>query len=316
MKRFIYTLILFIIPLVLLFGALEYGLRNIPNDYSFKNHWQEQNISSVKILVIGSSLGYYGIRPQYMNQPTFNASHVSQTIKYDAFIFNKFIDRADSLRLIVWPISYFNLPYELEEDKGAWWRVKSYTIYYDCPYHRYNIKYNNEVVAGQKVFQEISRIFKYLFSDYTEQYCDSMGFGLNFSKNDRIANWYSTEMAMIDVVSHTKDLTEHRDGINANKRRMNEVIQACADRGIQVLLLTPPAYKTYYENLEPQQLNLMTDFCDSLAATYDNTIYLNMLRDPRFEAEDFYDTFHMETDGATKLTKILNEYISQQYTDL
>lgn len=308
MKRFIYTLMLFVLPLVLLFGALELGLRSIPNDYSFKNQWLKQNMSSVKILTLGSSYGYYSIRPQFLSEPAFNAAHVSQSIRYDAFIFDEFIDKADSLQLLIWPIAYFSLPYELEDDSKAWWRVKSYSIYYHCPDHRFDPRFNSEVVAGEKVFQEISRVYKYLFSGYTERYTDSLGFGINYTKSERILERPSM-CGFEDATGHTKDLAQKKDIILANKKRMNHVIQQCVQRNIRVLLFTAPACSTYYDNLESEQLKLMVDFCDSLALTYDNTTYLNLLSDSRFEEEDFYDATHLATEGATKLTNILDDYI-------
>lgn len=310
MKRFIYTIIVFIIPLLLLFGVLEYGLRNIPNDYAYKRQWLDKNISSVQILTIGSSLGYYGIRSQYLPGNAFNAAHVSQSIKYDEFIFNNYIESADSLRLIIWPISYFNLPYDLEEDDNAWWRVKSYCIYYDCPYHPYEIKYNSEVMAGEKVFQEISRVYKHLFTDYTECYCDSLGFGINYEKSKRIDNWYDTGLE--SAVRHTWNLEEKKDIIASNKQRVNAVLQKSSEKGIRVLILTPPSCQSYYDNLDQKQLRLVTDFLDSVALAYDNTEYFNLLTDSRFNEDDFYDAVHLATEGATKLTEIISEYFKNR----
>ena len=51
--------------------------------------------------------------------------------------------------------------------------------------------------------------------------------------------------------------------------------------------------------------------CENLANRFSNTTYLNLLKDSTFVDSDFYDPDHLNTIGATKLTKMLNEVIVQ-----
>ena len=43
-----------------------------------------------------------------------------------------------------------------------------------------------------------------------------------------------------------------------------------------------------------------------------NLIYLDYLKDPRFIANDFFDSNHLSDIGAEKFTKILNEDIKRE----
>ena len=122
MKRFAKTILCFFLPIFLGVLALELGMRSVPNDYTYKNKWLTENISHVRIWTFGSSHGLYGISPKYFSKPAFNSAHVSQPLKYDAFIFDKFIERADSLEWVVLPISYFTLTSKME-DGEEWWRI-------------------------------------------------------------------------------------------------------------------------------------------------------------------------------------------------
>ena len=308
MKKFIIYIVLFFLPLVIFLGGLEIGLRNIPNDYAYKNNWLEHNIQNVQILSLGSSHGYLAIRPEYLDMPTFNAAHVSQSIKYDAFIFNKYIDRADSLRLLIWPMSYFSLLGNME-DEGEWWRAKGYCIYYDCPYHSWEIKYHSALFCTSYK-TSIERVFGYVFSDYSDLNCDSLGWQVGNVKEHRTTGWYLNGKERAD--RHTKDLRLCQDNLRNNTRLVKEVITQCASRNIKVLLLTTPTCYTYYENVNHAQLEIMQNFCDSMAYTYDNVSYLNMFTDSRFTEDDFFDADHLEAEGAIKFTKILNDYISQK----
>ena len=158
MKRFLKVIILFLLPILCGFGMLEYGVRSVPNDYMYKNKWLKDNISHVRIWTFGSSHGLYGISPRYFSKPAFNSAHVSQPLRYDAFIFNKFIDHADSLEWVVLPISYFTMTSCMEEGE-EWWRVKNYCLYYDCPYHKFEVKYNCEIIGNPlPIYKQIKRV--------------------------------------------------------------------------------------------------------------------------------------------------------------
>ena len=63
--------------------------------------------------------------------------------------------------------------------------------------------------------------------------------------------------------------------------------------------------------MDPAQLNSMRRYCDSLVSINENLIYFDMLEDKRFSEDDFYDADHLNECGAAKLTKILDEYITE-----
>ena len=62
------------LAVVIAFIPMEILLENIPNDYSFKKEYLDENSDSIEILVLGSSHSYYGINPIYFHLRAFNAS--------------------------------------------------------------------------------------------------------------------------------------------------------------------------------------------------------------------------------------------------
>ena len=92
MRRFIQKVMLFASPLFLFVVASELIIRRIPNDYSYKNAYLRDNAGDVEVLVLGSSHGFYGVDPVCFSRRGFNASHLSQSLDYDYFIFSKFKD--------------------------------------------------------------------------------------------------------------------------------------------------------------------------------------------------------------------------------
>lgn len=308
MKRFIKVIILFLLPVICGCVLLEYGMRNVPNSYSFKKNWLDLNISSVRIWSFGSSHGLYGISPRYFSKPAFNSAHVSQPLKYDAFIFEKYIEQADSLEWVILPISYFTMTSKME-DGEEWWRIKNYSLYYDCPYHEWEPKYNIEIIGNPLSFyKQIKRVGRYWIKGIDDNSCDSLGLDLGYSKTKRGEEWYMNGHNRVEL--HTQNLKLLNDIIQENRKYLESVIKKCEEKNVSVLLLTTPACSTYYECVDSAQYSLMTETCEEMAQKYNNVQYLNLFKDSRFVEEDFFDADHLETDGAAKLTKILDEYIS------
>ncbi len=285
-------------------------MRAVPNDYTYKYMWLTENISRVHIWTFGSSHGLFGISPKYFSKPAFNSAHVSQPLKYDYFIFDKFIDKADSLEWIVLPISYFTLTSKME-DGEEWWRIKNYCLYYDCPYHRWETKYNTELEGNPlSIYKQIKRVGRYWIKGVDDRDCDSLGFGLGYSKESRNENWWMDGSQRAKI--HTKDIVKSQPIIRENIEYMETIISICEHKQVNVLIITTPVCSTYYDCVDSAQYTLMIETCERFEKKFNHVQYLNLFKDSRFVEDDFHDSDHLATEGATKLTKILEEYIAQQ----
>ena len=306
MKKFVITILLFFIPLIVFLGVLEFGMRIVPNDYAYKNQWLDNNISTLQIWSFGPSNGLVGISPKHFSKKAFNSAHVSQPLKYDAFIFDKFIDRADSMEWVIVPMCYWTLVGSME-DGEEWWRAKNYCIYYDCPYFHFQPKFHFEVIGNPlSIYKQIKRVVDYIIHGTDDITCDTFGLALNFAKDSRRENWYMNGANR--VKDHTKDLSKTQL-IEANRGYLQSIIDKCEKKHVRVLLLTTPVCYTYSDAVDSVQYTMMTSTCEEMAAQYPHVEYLNMFTDTRFDVEDFWDADHLNTDGAVKLTRMLNEYI-------
>ena len=68
-------------------------------------------------------------------------------------------------------------------------------------------------------------------------------------------------------------------------------------------------FETYCQNLNLEQLNVTIKTITGICSNYNNCIYFNLLSDPNFVSEDFYDADHLSEIGAEKLSKIINKKI-------
>ena len=304
MKRFIIKTLLLLLPLFIYAAIQEYVLRTVPNDYAYKNRWLTENSRNLKILTLGSSHGFFGIQPTEFTKSAFNAGHVSQSLLFDEYIFDKFFPHMDSLEYVILPISYFAIRGRGLQYGSENWRVKNYTIYYDCPYFKYQPQFALECYRFAP-----KEMLKAVFTDVTHRSCDSLGRGTDYTLESRSRDWSAA--GPIAMKRHTK-VNYSQSDVDKNLSHINHIVETCMNRDIKVILLTMPTYHTYYEVLDKDQLEQMISCCEAIAQNHKNVIYLNWLKHPSFDEHDFFDADHLNELGAIKLTTLLNQEISTQ----
>ena len=302
MKHFLFQVILFIfLPMACTLGVCEYILRSVPNDHIYKHQFMITNQKNIKILSFGSSHGYYGIQPKFFSKAAFNMAFVSQSLKYDKFLYEKYATNCDSLECIILPISYFSLRSNLEKSQESW-RIKGYCVYMGCNYHGINPIYNLEIMTKSKLLH----IKDALLQQLNYRTCDTLGFCLNYKKEYRAQDWQSTGLTA--CARHSKGKKEN---VETNFQDLEWIIQDCQKRNIKVILLTTPTFHTYYDVVNQDQVIEREEICNSLVQKYNHVIFLDWLRHEQFNEDDFFDADHLNEYGAEKLTKMLDEFIMQ-----
>ncbi|MDB4710838.1 hypothetical protein OAF16_03815 [Flavobacteriales bacterium] len=285
---------------------MELLLRNIPNDYEFKKEYLDKNASEIETMILGSSHSFYGFNPVYFTTKTFNASHISQSLNYDFEIIKKYQSGLKQLKTIVLPISYFTLFGKLEAGSESW-RFKNYIIYYGLGTSNSYADYSE--VISNKLYVNQKRLVSYYIKGNSAISTTSLGWGTNYkSKNARDL----IETGNTAALRHSKDINDikYENILRDNEQTLNSIIAWCKNRNIRIVLLTPPAFKSYRQNLNKTQLNVTIEIAKKIDLDNNNCIYLNLLNDTSFVAKDFYDADHLSEIGAEKLSKLINEKIN------
>lgn len=299
MKRFFFKILIIITPFVVIMGYVEYVLRSIPNDYKYKKEQIEKMMDHIRVISLGASHGYYGINPSFLTYNGYNLAFVSQSFKYDYWLYKTYVEDSKSIQYLILPVSYPMLRAHL--DTGVeWWRIKGYCIYMGCNYHFLEPKYHFELSTKEKLKQ-----FKVAWLNQIDNVtCDSLGWCTNYKKEFRKIDWVSS--GPVACKRHTNPSQFY---VEENIRYIKKIINHCERRNIKVILLTTPTYNSYYDLLEPLQLNEMLEICYELDNKYEHVVYLNWLKHSDFTEEDFFDADHLNEYGAEKLTKMLDQYI-------
>lgn len=302
MKKFIRYCALFVLPILIAALPVEYLIRQVPNPYKYKYEWMQRNAEDVEVLIFGSSHTFYGIRPEFFDAKAFSLANVSQGNKQDLFLLKNWADRYRHLKTIIVPISFSSwfgrgLEYGTES-----YRCRYYKIYMDCDLYSDWSLYNLELSDMRTA---LGKLGKYISKDDDLGY-DKYGWGDTYKLEEKkIAKWNDGTEAEAAVKRHT---VKNWDYIETNYERMKEMAEFCNNHHIQLVLITTPCWHSYYDNLNKEQLSKMYELTHRFQKEFD-VPYLDYLKDPRFKADDFYDSNHLSDIGAIKFTKILNKDI-------
>lgn len=304
MRQFITKTVFFSLPILFLAIAMELLLRNIPNDYEQKKAYLDKHAAEIETLVMGSSHTYYGVDPVFFTSKAFNVSHVSQTLKYDYAILKKYQPEFKSLRTIVLPLSYFTLYGNIEEGAESW-RVKNYNLYY-------HLNVSGKLKDNSEIFSNTFKVNKKRLTTYYvahESSITTTELGWCLKREVKKDNDF-VEAGKAAELRHTAKEADTAL-VNYNIAILKSISKWCTEQNIKLVLITMPAYKTYSERLNQDQLNLTINTAQRIANENGNGIYLNFLNDPRFVEADFYDADHLSDIGAEKFSKILNDEINK-----
>ncbi|MGJ8550868.1 hypothetical protein HSX10_14250 [Winogradskyella undariae] len=300
MKKFIKQFLAFLIPILILIVILEITLRHIPNDYRFKNSEIELQKDDVKTLILGSSHSMYGMNPEYFTQRAYNLGHVSETIDLDYLMLKKYIKILPELETVVLRLSYTTLYEQLGVGAEAW-RLKDYNLYYDLNVSN-KLKYKSEVLSV-KLKNNLSQLKAYYLND--EKMITVKKSGWAFFENEH-ANGTIDDLGLYAAKKHTiaSDAL-----VNENILFLDKLVQLCDDKGVKVVIVTLPAYKSYRDNLNDSQLETIINTGKKMNNKYKNCTYYNFMDDEAFTAEDFYDADHLNKKGSKKFSSLIDRLI-------
>ena len=307
MKKFIIKTLIFLITLIIIISFFEYNLSKVPNAFSVKRELLEKNIKEVEILVLGSSHTLSGINPTFFDYKGLNMANTIQSLYYDYQILSKNLDRMSNLKIVLIPVSYFSLEYNLFNGV-QYWRSFFYEKFYKIPpqikskefdIRRYSLI---ALYGGEKsLIWALKRFRVNAAENITENGFNNMPY--NIEQDIKQINNESGK----NRVFFYNSLMEPGN-IPENIHCLEKIIKELKDKGVFPVIITTPVYRTYSDNADIQRYGRLQKNIENLC-TNSNIKYFNYFSDPRFVIEDFVNDDHLNPKGAEKFSKIINEEI-------
>lgn len=301
MGNFLKKILIVGISVLLSLLFIEFMVRSIPNEYSYKSKYIEENIGNIKILALGSSVGRSSVDPSCFTQTTFNAANVSQDLEEDCAIVMKYLDRADGLEVVVIPI--LPVAYSMRMKDGIErWRLRKYHIYMDLAVDYPPL---SECMEISNLPGCIGQIMKYYRGEDTVE-CFETGMG-----TDSIVENEDVKLSQAIRISKM-----HNDGYNPDNYSkvipaLRSMLSACRDANVDVYVVIAPCYYTYRERILADEMHDCDSISMNLENEFSNMHYINMFGDSTFTTEDFRNSNHLSQAGAKKFSRKLNDILNK-----
>ena len=304
MKRFLLKCSLFLLPLILVWGAAELFYRATENNYSYKYQRINAYKINANILVLGDSHTFFGICPSYLETPTFNLAGISQSLYFDELLLESYINELPELKRVVLMVNYTTLSKVNDTGEDLWRKY-----FYDQEMHLevptvkfYDMKRYS--LALTRKANRTYRSFKKYLNEGTLVGVDSLGWG----------NYYTVENSL-DILATAKVVTKrHEDGLidfSANTERLERMIQLCKSNDVKVTIVSMPVTTSYSTRINAEKWQKSVNSCTAIAKKHEHVTYYNFFDDNQFNDSDFYDANHLNNKGAKKFTQLLNGLIKQ-----
>lgn len=297
MFSFVKRALVFLALLAVVFGGLEWFVESRPNASRYKHEWLLAHAAEVHTLVLGSSHTLYGIDAATLGCGAFNLAQVSQTYRYDDYLLHHY--DFSHLRTLILPYSYFSLFEDFEHSTAERHLAARYRIYMDCDIHPRLSEYGFEVTHIDGLKQRIRN-----WRAGTEVFWDSLGTGTNFRLITRAESWDNGAEAAA-ANTYITPAGENDEVVRLNISHLHNILSTARERGIHVILLTTPLTSEFRRHQDAAQAALNTRVLNKTLSLFPEVEYLDFSADTTFKETHFYDSHHLNDEGARVLTGLL-----------
>jgi len=302
MVKFLVKLIIFILPVFAILIFLEINFNDTANSYSLRKEKFRELSKSIEILILGSSMEACGINPVYFNSTTYNLSFLGADLHDYKEIIYSYRDSLPNLKLIIIPISSFTL---LGSSGLGGNEIIARKFYL---YKYFNIYISNfSSFFGKNLFYIGTKQLISTLITHDLQKDEYNGYQPNFGVDwNKITLLYGKKTVNRHGVNLPIDKTDYI--FTNNISILKKLILFLKEKEIMVCFITTPTHYSYYQNVEPDLLSLISSTMNNLCSQF-QTKYFNYLQDKRFTDEDFFNCDHLNNNGAVKFSKIVNDEI-------
>ncbi|MBL4663017.1 MAG: hypothetical protein JKY22_05575 [Flavobacteriaceae bacterium] len=307
-RKFLTYCLLFFIPVVIGYFALEYFSGQLPSALSENEKYLKNEQNSIQTLVLGSSQMQGAINPEWLDSPTLNLASGDQHHDTDFKLLKEMISRLPKLETVVLEVSYSH--FELPHNGKNFWKNSLYLKYYNVncfersTYFKDRLLYlaNPNFYSKQLHSHYVKRIDRTSFNDF--------GFNMNNYKGAFEELKYD-EQRIADMRSFKINRKPNLQIFEINTALFHKMLEFLAKKELQVIITKVPMYKTYHNKKVPAILERRDSVISTILMQYPNTHLLDLENDTlNYNVEDYWNQSHLNPDGGLKFTAQLNSLLN------
>lgn len=301
----------FLIPILLILGAAELCLRELPTSYTIKDDQLTASAADIELLILGNSHATYGLDPGLFSLDAFNIASVNQSLYFDKRITLKYLDRLKKLKYVLISLDFHSL-YLSDEGLRNIWSYYGYGIDYK---HSLSFATKNCYLYGYKGIVALDFIERALDRKY--RVIRSVDADYDLDLNHPYANGYVgkvggpylTDQDNRERAAFFNDIVRSSDEKDSITGDLEDFIDTLKQRGIIPILVTLPCFGPYRGFLDKkimaQNLIDIRAICHKYQIPYWN--YFTMPLDSSY----FYNSDHLNEKGARVVSLLVNRRVEE-----
>lgn len=298
---------IFFAPVLLIVFLLEMLIVDLPSEYKIVGDFLEDQSDEIEVAVFGSSQIKNSVNPQFIDKNTLNISSSAQHHNTDFSLLKGLTDRLPNLKTVVFEVSYGH--FEIPHNSKFYWKHSVFLKYYGInTFDRTTVPTDKLLYISHPGYFSTQLVDYYIRDSIPYKY-NRWGFDLNNYKGKFKKLNY--DIAAIDSSYVKMNRRESVQVLNYNLDYFYKMLEFCEERGLDVVLISPPTFTNYNSLRNKEMLARRDSIIGDLKTKYANMRWLNAETDTIFKVTDFRNENHLNPDGAKKFTLQLNEVLNK-----
>jgi hypothetical protein len=306
-------LLIFGLPLVLVWGVLEWWAAKIPNSDSIKRFQLERLAETTDTLILGSSTAYFGIAPKQLSGSAYNLANVGQPLYYDDGLVTRASPALPRLKRVIVGINYMSFFTEARAVPEIW-RQYYYQQAWHIPPPRFQDRL--DIRMWSHVALQPLPVIADSLRTALGAYCAGRDYIPRLSDpNIDERGWWCQGNHVLDLAQLSSAAAEnqiaryHRvmrlASEPANLACLDHLISLLQARNVEVVLVTTPVRPAYSDRMKPKYWERTQLILRQMTLKY-GVRYISFLHTPEMTTGDFRDADHLSRRGAIRFTTLLN----------
>lgn len=312
MRKFLLQIGRFLLPVFLFLGGIEIFLIKMDTAYTEKIDRLKKNSENVEVLILGNSHAAYGIDPNEFDLQAHNIAQVSQSIYFDKRITLGQLNDLKKLKYVLISIDYHSLYFSHQSESRDIWS-----------YYGNGVQYEDEVpiearfsrIHGYTSQVVVSLLKKRLSGKYDNIKALDVENGVDLNREMKKGMFYfvgtnNKSFANENILNRAQyfnNLVKSSNEKDSILDDLKDFIRILKERNIKPILVSTPCYREFYEKLDKQVVQTNFNIIKELEKEFD-VEYINGQKFD-FNKEDFYNSDHLNSKGASKFSIKLNKKI-------
>jgi hypothetical protein len=309
-RGFLKQVLVFFIPVVLIFTLVEYFVLQIPANYITTSNYFNSEKDNIEILALGPSQMNSAINPAYFNKPAICLASTSQHHNLDFEILKQTKDRLPKLKYVILELSFSHL--ELPHNSKDFWKNSIYLKYYGVnafkrkTYFKDRLIFlsNPDIYSRKLVEHYIERKESPHFNrfGFDEDNYDGLFKGLKYDEKAITQKPFRINSRINEAL------------FNHNLAFLYKMLDYTESEGLKVIVCSMPLYKTYVKERDTTLVRRRDSVLDVIQSRYANVRIFNKESDTiNYIVSDYINQNHLNPRGAEKFTKELNSFMTEQF---